>query len=415
MSSIYLPDDDELRRHPLARKGWELKLLVDDSRRRLRTYHATPSESKRLCIDSTCSAKAWVHEIRTTRAVYRDVPQAGNLVQLRVTRRRLKCSRCGRVFVERPEDLDRHLHITKALLIRVRSDLGQVESYSSIAKRYGLSVSLAKKIETVIVRREDEKREAKINHNDPTAALPRHIGLHSVRISKADCCLLTHPESGSVWELVSSQKPKEITETIDRLYGRSTFDNVLLVSIPPDPAYRNFVKEIFPGAKILVPKYYLKVMVDQCLEETIARDAWSLNAEELESLRSLVFANRRRLSRQHQNRLERLENLTPTVGNGYGKKELFLKVLSAGNSKEARIALTDWCTSVWPVRAVRNDFDPLISTVKSWEQEICEAFDHKVKESLAHLNQIIERLDQVGRGYSPQTVRGRLLYLLDQK
>jgi len=205
MPPIFFPDDDELRRHPLARRGWKLNILLDDARGRRRVYYAVPPRKEARC--SQCGAKAWLHQGRLTKSIYRDIPQDGKLIQLRVLRRRLECSRCGLVFPEHPADLDRDLQITAALLTSVRSDLLHFETFSSIAQQYGLSISGVKKIEAVIVRREDEKR-----NNDPMFSLPRHVGFHNARIAKTDCCLLTDPNNRSIWELVSSQDPKEIPE-----------------------------------------------------------------------------------------------------------------------------------------------------------------------------------------------------------
>jgi len=410
MPVINLPEDDELRNHPLAQKRWTLTILFED-KRRIRVYHAVPPRIELECPSSKCGAKGrgWLHQKRPTKSVYRDIPQDGKLIQLRVLRRRLQCSRCGLIFTEHPKDLDEKLHITADLLSRIRKDLRHFVTLSAIAQEYGLSISGVKKIEKVIVEREDEKRE------EQRFSLPSHVGFHSAHIAKTDCCLLRDPDNQAVWELVPSQETEGITRTIERLCGRSRFEHVRLVSMPLNQTYRELARKLFPRARILVPKYYLEVMANQSLERTLVRDSWGLPVpkDAKAKFRSLLFPSGRRLSARDKNRLDRLMDTTLLVRRAHIQKELFLKALSCKTRNEAEVAFAQWWCGV--PQPVRQDFEPLILAIRNWEQEICEAFDHKLKDPLAQLDRDLKRLNEVGRGYSVRTIRGRLLYLMDSR
>jgi transposase len=404
----YLPADAELLDHPLTKGGWTLGLVTDSPE--LRIYDACPPPFQaEKCM--ACGEKGvWVFDRRPMKtAAYRDIPPEGKRrrTKLKIEQRRLECSKCGEVVQEVLLELDKDLQVTTRLRERIKADLHRFETFSHIARSYGLSVNEVKRIDRGMIAKEDARRI-----EEKKLCLPANVGFHRAIIAKTSCSLLTNVVGRNVWELVVSDQEQELVDKISQLFNDSQFKNVRTVSMPIVEEYRAVARQQFPRAKILVPRYYLEVMVNQLLENIATVEARSLgqNKDARDDALKVLCTRHGKLSKRAKGLLQKVLPLNERVKVAYEAKEAFLKILRCDLAASARSAFGTWRENL-PARC-RSDFESFLSAIHQWDEEVFDAFEYSDStEYLKSLDQIILLLKVKGRGYSPQTIRGRLLYM----
>ena len=98
------------------------------------------------------------------------------------------------------------------------------------------------------------------------------------------------------------------------------------------------------------------------------------------------------------------------LGEAYRLKESFYAVYEASTSKEDALARYDaWSKSVPP--EIRPHFSDLIRAFTNWQPWILNYFDHKVTNAYTEsLNSLIRVMDRMGRGYSFEALRAKILF-----
>jgi transposase len=99
----------------------------------------------------------------------------------------------------------------------------------------------------------------------------------------------------------------------------------------------------------------------------------------------------------------------PSLGIAYELKESFFDIWKCTNKQLAIDKYHDWKAKI-PID-LKLAFEPLTKTMKSWEIEIFAYFDHRITNAYTEsLNNLIRVINRLGRGYSFEVLRAKILF-----
>ena len=91
-------------------------------------------------------------------------------------------------------------------------------------------------------------------------------------------------------------------------------------------------------------------------------------------------------------------------------KERFYDIYEAPSRSEAEKRYREWDEGLDP--EVRTTFGPLLTAFQNWEGPILAYFDHRVTNACTEsANNLIRAVQRMGRGYSFDVLRARILFV----
>ncbi len=403
MRPDYLSDDDEARDHPLVRDhNWILSIVKDGAERRL--YDAVPPKhGQYFCPD--CNEKAWLKDERWAQKTYVDLNRWGKHVGLRVLRRRFECPnpKCEtRSFQEKLPELNHNRHLTRDLATEVIGRLRSFSNFVAIARDYGLDEQILRNLEKDFVAEQDALRG-----KNTTLRLPQQLGIHGARICKRDCCLLVNVATARPLEIIPSRNAGELVRAIEKLFDEFQFADVSLVAMSLDVGYRHAARTLFPRAKIIVPRFEVEAMANRNLRDLVQRNGrrLRLNKERRELLEYTLRLPFDRLSKQKLAELDKVFYSSPLLKAAYENKQSLIGVLSSPTKERglARYKELSKDSSAFVGIEFMQELD-------GWQDAIFDALAVPCTNYFLQLEQLIAMLKKVGRAYSFETMRGRMLY-----
>lgn len=331
--------------------------------------------------------------------VYVDLPIHGHYVAIHLSRRRCKCALCGKTFFEAIEDLDSKRLMTRRLVEYIEQE-GIERSFTSIAKEVGINEKTVRNIFT------DYIDCLKGNHVFQT---PRCLGIDEVHIGKTPRCVFTNLDERTFVDMLPTRKLPFVEKAI-----KSLADNGEIVAACIDmwEPYRIAVRKTIPCATLVVDKFHVVKMANSAVDK-VRR---SLRATLEPKKRLSVMRNRHLLlSREHQLNDEKRQVLDewfkemPVLGKCYRAKERFYSIYGASNREDALAAVKDWQSSLHGDE--EKAFRDVLTAFGNWETEILAYFEYPVTNAFTEgMNGIAKHINRMGRGYSFEAIRAKVLY-----
>ena len=98
----------------------------------------------------------------------------------------------------------------------------------------------------------------------------------------------------------------------------------------------------------------------------------------------------------------------PSLGAAYRAKEDFFAIYDALTIQEGQTLFRSWEAGLAP--EIKDAFYPLTRAVNNWMPEIMTYFDHPVTNAYTEsLNNLIRVMNRLGRGYSFEALRAKIL------
>ena len=99
----------------------------------------------------------------------------------------------------------------------------------------------------------------------------------------------------------------------------------------------------------------------------------------------------------------------PLLGQAYELKEQFFDIYEAESINDAYKLYQNWHLSV--PKELMTYFEDLIKAMNNWEEEIFNYFNHPITNAYTEsLNRLIKTMNHVGRGYSFEALRAKILF-----
>jgi transposase len=331
--------------------------------------------------------------------LYMDLPMHGKRVGVEVIRKRFLCRKCERTFLEILPDMDDKRAATTRLVKYVEK-ASLERTFASLAQEIGVN---EKSIRNIF--------KDYITHLNETIkfATPQRLGIDEIHILKKPRCVISNLEHQTVINIL----PKRDKETVKNyLYYLPNKESVRYICMDMWEPYKDAVKICFPKATVIIDKFHVVRMANQALESVRK----SIRAELADGKRRTLMHDRFILLKRAKDLkmdefliLQTWTKNIPDLGKAYILKENFFMIWDCKSKDEAVLSYRNWKEEI-PFH-LKIHFQPLLTAMENWQDQIFAYFDHPITNAFTEsLNGLIRVVNRLGRGYSFDALRAKILF-----
>jgi len=330
---------------------------------------------------------------------YMDTPMHGKRSLLEIARQRFKCQDCNKTFYEPLPCMDGKRQATKRLITYIEVRCMQ-ETFVSLAREVGVDEKTVKHVfDDYVIRKKSEVQ----------FKTPEILGIDELKIIGDYRAMLTDIDTLGVFDMLQSRKKAKLKEYFADLPDKQRVHTLVMDMWNP---YRQLGREVFPKKLIVVDKFHVLRMANEGLERVRMRVRKSLDDKtriKLKDDRFTLLKRKNKLTEEQKIKTSKWFSLFPELGVAYEAKERFFDIYVQPSRAKAELLAEQWAASL-PTE-VSKDFRPLQVALGNWNREIFNYYEQPVTnaytESVNGLTRVINRM---GRGYSFEVLRARLLY-----
>lgn len=334
----------------------------------------------------------------------RDLPMHGKRVGLYIDTRRFKCLPCsvaqGKTvtFYEALPEIDEKRLMTKRLTTWMGKQAIK-RTFASIAEEVGCTEFTVRAVFSDYVSELEKTIRFEV---------PRWMGIDEIHLIKPRC-VIANIASNTIVEMLHNRNQETVVRYLSHLEGRERIQYVAMDIWQP---YRDACHAVIPDAKIVIDKFHVVRMANEAMERVrkglrerltlkqkrgLMHDSWVLLKRE----RDLNDRERRLLSGWVKNYDE--------LGLAYQLKEEFFGIYDAESPDEAQGRFLNWKARITP--EIEPAFFDLVRAWENWAPWILEYFNHPITNSYTEsLNNLIRVMNRLGRGYSFEALRAKILF-----
>ena len=329
----------------------------------------------------------------------RDLPKHGKHVGIYVDTRRYRCRQCGKTFYERLPDVDVRRLMTARLVDWVGKQAIK-QPFAHLADQIGLAENTVKNVFRDYINA--------LEHA-VCFEVPRWMGIDEIHIMKNPRCIISNIEHNTVVEVLRDRTKKTVMSYFQSMRGH---EKVCYVAMDMWNPYREAVEALMPQATIVIDKFHVLRMANEALETIRKAQRAQLTIKERRGLmhdRLVLLKRRHDLTDREYRKLSGWAANYPLLEAAYDAKEAFYGIWDMDSRVEAEQAYAIWKNNLMP--EVREAFHPLVSAIESWHPHIFAYFDHPITNAYTEsLNNLIRVMNRLGRGYSFEALRAKILF-----
>lgn len=330
--------------------------------------------------------------------LFKDLPMHGKRVGMYVRARRLRCDECGRTFQEPLPALAEKRLMTQRL-IRWIGQQSLKRPFTSIADEVGVDEGTIRNIFRDYVNELETQFEVET---------PTWLGIDEIHIVRPRC-VVANIESKTIVNILPDRNKKTVTCYLNALSQRKRVKYVAMDMWAP---YRDAARAVLPQAAVVVDKFHVVRMANSAMEQIRKSLRASLPIRQRRGLmhdRFILLKREHELSAQERFLLDNWRALHPALSEAYRLKEGFFGIYDAPNRVEAARRYNEWESSI--SQAQRTAFAPIVTAWGNWHNEILAYFDHPITNAYTEsLNGLIRVMNRLGRGYSFEALRAKILF-----
>lgn len=329
--------------------------------------------------------------------IIKDLPRLGKRSSIYVETRRWRCKHCGKTFYENLPHMDEKRRMTDRLVQWIGEQAVR-RTYSSVADEVGVTEGTIRLVFAEYVQRK---------YDAMRFATPRWLGIDEIHLIKPRC-VLTNVEKLTAFDILENRNKETVAERLARLDHRRSIE---LVTIDMWRPYRDAVASVLPDATVVVDKFHVVRMLNAACETVRKALRAELTPAERRGLvndRFLILKRKHRLNgKEHMMLSGWLENY-PALAMAYEIKEAGYRIYDAKTGDEADAAFEEWRASV--PQEMNGAFGDFERAWRNWREEILAYFDCRATNAYTEsLNNLIRATNRVGRGYSFEALRAKVL------
>lgn len=333
------------------------------------------------------------------RQLFMDTPVGGKRVGIWVDRRRFRCKTCDRTFMEPLPDMDDHRQATSRL-IRFIERQSLTRTFASLAGETGLDEKSVRNIFRDYVNRLEKEVRFET---------PRWMGIDDIPIIRKPRCVISNIEHQTLVAALPNRNKPSVVKYLLNLPALDTVQHVVMNMWLP---YKDAVTSVLPGVQIVIDKFYVLRMADEAMESARKTIRAGLTEKQRRGLmrdRFVLLKRRNELNMEEYLTFSTWTKNFPELACAYELKETFFDIW---RNCEKNRAINDFCAWANSIPAgIKSHFQPLLTAVDNWFDEIFAYFDHPVTNAYAeNLNNLIRVMNRIGRGYSFEALRAKILF-----
>jgi transposase len=360
-------------------------------------YHvfADTIRPRMACVCGSTAVQPW----GSYEQLVRDLPMHGKRVGIYVQARRFRCNECERTGTERLPGVSEKRVMTERLVKWIGAQ-SLKRTFSSVADDAGVTEGTVRNI----FRDHVTDLEAEFR-----AKTPRWLGIDEIHIIKKPRAVVSNVEARVIVNILRDRNKRTITGYLHALEGRERVQYVAMDMWSP---YREAVATVLPQATVVIDKFHVVRMANVALESVRKALRSRLSPKERRGLmhdRFMLLRREHELNAQQAFMVDSWSKLHPELGEAYRLKERFFAIYDAEDRHEAANAYATWAASIPP--SLRTAFAPITTAFKTWHEPILAYFDHPITNAYTEsLNNLIRVMNRVGRGYSFEALRAKILF-----
>lgn len=363
---------------------------------RKRQFEVVPNFVPTCC--PSCGAdKLYRHGRRVQK--YADTPTHGAPAVVLVNRNRWRCTSCSHVFPDPLPDMDERKHATKRLVEYVGKRSMEF-TFEAVAREVGLSGPAVRAMFDDMVRKFEEKYRF---------VTPTVLGIDELKILGSYRCIITNIDRLTVFDILPSRKLDDLRTYFREMPHR---ERVRFVTADFYAGYATIAREFFPDAKLVIDRFHVQRMGSNAIEAFRKDYRKSLDKKariDLKNDRFLLLSHATQLDDVKVDKLRDVLQDYPDMVSAWAVKEKFHDIWSARSREEASRLMDEWILCV-PTELEKYFKEPL-AVLHGRRPEILNYFDHRFTNAYTEsVNRLGKTINRMGRGYTLEVVRAKMLY-----
>ena len=361
-------------------------------------YHVYAEVSNPPGVCTVCGSDRLIGHGRNEQVI-RDLPTHGKRLAIYVGTRRWRCQSCGKTFMEALPAINAKRDMTDRL-VKWIGQQSLKRTFASIADDTGLDEKTIRNI----FRDYINELEAEFRFETP-----KWMGIDEIHLIKPRC-VISNIRNNTIIDMLPNRDKKTVVNYLYNLHGKSEVQYVAMDMWTP---YRDAVQAVLPDARIVIDKFHVVRMANDALERVRKGLRDSLTPQQRRGLMHDRFVLLKRESELTDKARLSLSGWTrnyPLLGEAYRLKEAFFGIYEDSDTPDmARRNYDAWSRSIPP--EIAPAFSDLTRAWSNWEPYILSYFDHPITNAYTEsLNSLIRLMDRLGRGYSFEALRAKILF-----
>lgn len=358
-----------------------------------------PILSPPVCPENGCVPD--FHKFGRKKQLFMDTTMHNKRVGITVDRRRFRCKQCGYTFWEDLPDMDDKRFMTQRLIEYIRKASLQ-RTFTSIADEIGIDEKSVRNIFRDYVAELEREIEFET---------PRWMGMDEIHILKKPRFVCTNVEQRTVVDIIKNREQNTVIAFLDSL---PNIDRIKYVTIDMWNPYRRAVHTVLPWSTIVIDKFHIVKKANEALEKFRRHHRSELPQKQRRQLmrdRWVLLSRKRDLTPKDIFLLETWTLNYPLLAEAYELKEELFNIWDLDKKVEAYHKFQAWKQKI--PKELKPFFQELVTASENWEEEFFAYFDSPKKLTNAYtegLNSLIRHANRMGRGYSFEALRAKILF-----
>ena len=360
-------------------------------------YNISPSHQPTAC--PFCNSTNIVKNGSANRSI-RDLPSFGHSVKLFLYGNRYLCRNCRKSFTQSFRDIDDKSRLTNRMRDYIKGEC-LTKSLTAISRDYGISATLANNLCKEVIKERDELRKL---------YSPEVLGIDEININRIMRGIFTDVKERGIIELTPSRKKSDVMRFLDSLPNN---ENIKVVTMDMWRGYRDAVYECLPYAVVVVDKFHVIWHIQRAMDierkkalDNILKD--KTRSVNMKNISWYMKRGSENLTYEDQCRLMDVFTKYPVLAEIHRLKEDIRDMYRLKTRIEAEAFYADWKARI-PTSLPA--YESAARTIDNWHIEIFNYFDYPYTNALTEgSNSVIRAIERMGRGYTFELLRGRVLY-----
>jgi hypothetical protein len=221
--------------------------------------------------------------------------------------------------------------------------------------------------------------------------------------------VITNIQNNTVVELLKNRNKETVVNFLYNLEGKERIQYVAMDMWRP---YLDACHAVIPEAQVVIDKFHVLKMANEAMEKVRKSLREQLTAKERRGLmhdRFVLLKREADLTDKEALLLSGWVKNYPELAAAYRSKEDFFGIYNAESPDEAQGRYIAWKRDLLP--EVADAFSDVTRAWENWQDPILTYFDHPITNAYTEcLNGLIRVMDRLGRGYSFEALRAKILF-----
>ncbi len=328
----------------------------------------------------------------------RDLNLFDQRVGVKVRGHRYKCKQCGNTFTQQFESIDKRDKITLRLREKIK-ELSLKEPFAKIADDFSLSPTTVKRIFNEFVEQ---------NNKSMIFQTPTILGIDEVHLNKQMRAVFTDIENLKILDILADRNKKTVTNFLENVPKKQKIKVVVSDMWQP---YKDAAKTALPAAKLVIDKFHVIRYGNKALDTIRKSFKDTLTKKQrikLKNGRLILLKNKEELDAREVIKRDSWFAYFPILEKAYFLKEGLRDIYNC-NTKDQAIS----CYNQWKLSIPKDmkEFQEVSDIIDNWHEEIFNHFDFFATNAYTEsINNIIKHIERIGRGYSFDVLRAKVLF-----